>query len=166
MQAYDSPEEDDFDAGANTLSPAPRTTPYPRPRSLSNSSRKPTTPIAATQLSLSPKKEPSLLVPSSPGSVAMSPSSSGDRLPLPPRAPSPSSPHYRPKPSHQRRTSSTHRVRETIGGEQKSTENGERMVNQYKIGKSLGSGAYAKVELGVDVGTGQEYVRAAASAPC
>jgi len=33
-------------------------------------------------------------------------------------------------------------------------------VNQYKIGKSLGSGAYAKVELGVDVGTGQEYVRA------
>lgn len=32
------------------------------------------------------------------------------------------------------------------------------MVNQYKIGKSLGKGAYAKVELGVDVGTGLEYV--------
>ena len=32
------------------------------------------------------------------------------------------------------------------------------MVNQYRLGKSLGSGAYAKVELGVDVGTGVEYV--------
>lgn len=32
------------------------------------------------------------------------------------------------------------------------------MVNQYKIGKTLGKGAYAKVELGVDVGTGLEYV--------
>jgi len=35
------------------------------------------------------------------------------------------------------------------------------MVNQYKIGLSLGKGAYAKVELGVDVGTGTEYVRGA-----
>jgi [calcium/calmodulin-dependent protein kinase] kinase len=31
-------------------------------------------------------------------------------------------------------------------------------VNQYKIGRSLGQGAYAKVELGVDVTTGKEYV--------
>jgi serine/threonine protein kinase len=33
------------------------------------------------------------------------------------------------------------------------------MINQYRIGRSLGKGAYAKVELGVDVGTGKEYVR-------
>jgi [calcium/calmodulin-dependent protein kinase] kinase len=32
------------------------------------------------------------------------------------------------------------------------------MINQYRIGRSLGKGAYAKVELGVDVGTGKEYV--------
>ena len=45
-----------------------------------------------------------------------------------------------------------------MDGEQRNTQDGERMVNQYKIGKALGRGAYAKVELGVDVGTGTEYV--------
>lgn len=54
--------------------------------------------------------------------------------------------------------SSTHRVRETTDGETKSTEDGQRMVNQYRMGPSIGQGAYAKVELGVDVGTGIEYV--------
>lgn len=73
------------------------------------------------------------------------------------RAPTPSSPGYRPKRTHHRRTSSTHRVRETVDGEQKTTAEG-RLVNQYRIGKSLGKGAYAKVELGVDITTGTEYV--------
>jgi calcium/calmodulin-dependent protein kinase kinase 2 len=45
-----------------------------------------------------------------------------------------------------------------MDGEQRSTDTGERMVNQYRIGQSIGKGAYANVELGVDVGTGQEYV--------
>lgn len=32
------------------------------------------------------------------------------------------------------------------------------MINQYSIGKSLGKGAYASVSLGIDVGTGEQYV--------
>ena len=32
------------------------------------------------------------------------------------------------------------------------------MVNQYRIGKSLGKGSYANVELAVDVGTGTQFV--------
>ena len=46
-----------------------------------------------------------------------------------------------------------------MDGHQRSTEDGQRMVNQYRIGESIGRGAYAKVEKGVDVGTGQEYAR-------
>lgn len=57
-----------------------------------------------------------------------------------------------------RRRSSSHRVRETVAGEQKSTEDGARVINQYRIGKSLGKGAFAKVELAVDMTTGTEYV--------
>lgn len=45
-----------------------------------------------------------------------------------------------------------------MDGQQRSTDDGHRMVNQYKIGRSLGKGAYATVELAVDVGTGTEYV--------
>ncbi|WVO24263.1 uncharacterized protein IAS62_005627 [Cryptococcus decagattii] len=73
------------------------------------------------------------------------------------RSPSPSSPSLRPKGLHHRRTSSTHRVRETIDGTQTANKDGERMINQYKIGMSLGQGAYAKVELGVDIHTGVKY---------
>lgn len=99
-------------------------------------------------------------------------------------APSPSSPHLympripSPKPPpevrpssvntapvdkekrHRRRESSTHRVRETIYAEQRSTVDGARMVNQYRLGKNLGKGSYASVEHGIDVGTGIEYVSA------
>lgn len=74
------------------------------------------------------------------------------------RSPSPSSPSFRPKGPLHRRTSSAHRVRETIDGTQTANEDGERMINQYKIGMSLGQGAYAKVELGVDINTGVKYV--------
>jgi len=147
--AYDSPEEEEEDTDDDeTLKPhsnnslAP-TTSRSRPHSLG--------PVAAKTLSKSPSREPSLLAPASPAH-------SHTNLPLSPRSASPSSPHYHARPSHHRRTSSTHRVKETIGGEQKSTEDGGLMVNQYRLGKSLGSGAYAKVELGVDVGTGVEYV--------
>lgn len=143
--AYDSPDEDvtvddPNDISNTTLSPVTSRT---RPGRHG--------PIAAKALSTSPSREPSLLTPGSPNASHTS-------LPLSPRSASPSSPHYHARPAHHRRTSSTHRVKETIGGEQKSTEDGALMVNQYRIGKSLGSGAYAKVELGVDVGTGIEYV--------
>lgn len=72
--------------------------------------------------------------------------------------PAPSSPHAYPKRIGHRRESSTHRVKETPNGLQRSTEDGEVMVNQYRIGKGLGKGGFAKVELAVDVGTGKEYV--------
>lgn len=155
---YDSPESDD-DESSNALSLVPSGT---LQRAYSKGSRGSARqqPIAAKQMSTSPRNEPSLLTPHSPN---LSPSAtpiptSENKFPLISRAPSPSSPHFRPKPSHHRRTSSTHVVRETTQGEQRNTEDGERMVNQYRIGKSLGSGAYAKVELGVDVGTGEEFV--------
>jgi [calcium/calmodulin-dependent protein kinase] kinase len=70
----------------------------------------------------------------------------------------PSSPHAYPKRIGHRRESSTHRVKETPNGQQRSTADGETMVNQYRIGKPLGKGGFAKVELAVDVGTGIEYV--------
>ena len=145
---YDSPEDED-DTPPKTISPSHK----PRATSDCNSL---SGPMAASKLSSSPQNEPALLQPHSPALSGTL--STSDHHPLSPRAPSPSSPHYRPKPTHHRRTSSTHRVRETMDGEQRKTEDGERMVNQYRIGKSLGSGAYAKVELGVDAGTGQEYV--------
>lgn len=116
-------------------------------------------PLAAHALSTTPTKDPGLLL-SPQLSRTFSNESSGSASssgPLGSRAPTPSSPGYRPKRTHHRRTSSTHRVRETIDGEQKTTADG-RLVNQYRIGKSLGKGAYASVELGVDITTGTEYV--------
>ncbi|WWD08737.1 hypothetical protein V865_006850 [Kwoniella europaea PYCC6329] len=145
---YDSPEEEDEEEGLNTTLPTPAAKPKNRPRpSYQSLSPKPAAqPQISTQMSESPMKESTLQLPESPDpSVSSS------------RPPSPSSPRYRPKGLHHRRTSSTHRVRETTDGTQTSTEDGTRMINQYKIGRSLGKGAYAKVELGVDVGTGQEY---------
>lgn len=121
-------------------------------------------PYAADSLSVSPSNDPGLLLsptrtlsddPIASGSA--SGSGSGSR-PLGIRSPAPSSPNYRPKRTgHHRRTSSSHQVRETVDGEQKTTAEG-RLVNQYRIGKSLGQGAYAKVELAVDITTGKEYV--------
>jgi hypothetical protein len=105
-------------------------------------------PLAADALSASPNDDPDLLLPRS--------GDQGQGSPLV-RVPSPSHTDYRPKPTHHRRTSSSHQVRETVDGSQTTTEDG-RLVNQYRIGKSLGQGAYAKVELGVDVTTGKEYV--------
>lgn len=107
-------------------------------------------PLAADALSASPNDDPDLLLPNQ----AERQSTEGSPLV---RVPSPSHPEYRPKPTHHRRTSSSHQVRETVDGSQTTTEDG-RLVNQYRIGKSLGQGAYAKVELGVDVTTGKEYV--------
>ena len=115
--------------------------------------------LAGIRFSSSPQLEPSLLAPeplqrtlsSASGSSAFSSAPSS-------RAASPSSPQFRMKGLHHRRTSSTHRVRESIAAEQVHTPDGQRMVNQYKIGKSLGKGGYAKVELAIDVGTGQRYV--------
>jgi hypothetical protein len=78
-------------------------------------------------------------------------------------------------PGHHRRESSTHRyvlsssrrcrllspacsVRETLDARHYSSEMGERLVNQYKIQKLLGKGAYGNVYKAIDVGTGTEYV--------
>jgi [calcium/calmodulin-dependent protein kinase] kinase len=121
-------------------------------------------PLAADSLSRSPSEDAAMLL--SPSRLSRDVSNEDDKdttstpggsgSPLV-RVPSPSSPNYRPKPTHHRRTSSSHQVRETVDGSQTTTEDG-RLVNQYRIGKSLGQGAYAKVELGVDVTTGKEYV--------
>ncbi|WRT65376.1 uncharacterized protein IL334_002319 [Kwoniella shivajii] len=139
---YDSPEE------AEEVDSRP---PAPRPRNRSRQSYQSLspnlTPQISTKISDSPSNDYTLQLPESPA-----PSAS------PSRPASPSSPRYRPKGLHHRRTSSTHRVRETTDGHQTSTEDGARMINQYKIGRSLGKGAYAKVELGVDVGSGKEYI--------
>jgi [calcium/calmodulin-dependent protein kinase] kinase len=54
-------------------------------------------------------------------------------------------------------------VRETIYGEQRNTLAGERVVNQYRLGKKLGKGAYATVTLAIDVGTGDDYVSSSGS---
>ncbi|WVQ83489.1 hypothetical protein IAT38_005630 [Cryptococcus sp. DSM 104549] len=104
--------------------------------------------LISTQLSYSPQMESAHL--------GLSASPTGSHASLT-RSPSPSSPQFRPRGLHHRRTSSTHRVRETVDGQQSNTADGNRMVNQYKIGKALGQGAYAKVELAVDVETGTEY---------
>lgn len=118
-------------------------------------------PLANHALSASPAKDPGLLLSPQPMlSRTLSNDSNGSAASgsaLSTRAPTPSSPDYRPRRTHHRRTSSTHKVRETVDGEQKTTADG-RLVNQYRIGKSLGEGAYAKVELGVDITTGKEYV--------
>jgi hypothetical protein len=170
---YDSPEEDDsvMDLTASPRSPPLRRpsysslspSPWASPRPISSPSvqafaspRLSSGPVAAAQLSTSPTSTPgAFLHPASP-----EPGSSSSRLSTPgsPRKGSrPSSPQYRPRPSDSRRESSTHRVRETTYGEQKETVDG-RMVNQYRIGRKLGNGAYATVELGVDQRTGTEYV--------
>ncbi|WWC87595.1 uncharacterized protein L201_002485 [Kwoniella dendrophila CBS 6074] len=145
---YDSPEEED-DGDDNEQLPPPKSRNSPRPNYFQRHSSQSLTPGQAqigTQMVESPRKDYTLQLPDSPD-----PSASSSR------PASPSSPRYRPKGLHHRRTSSTHRVRETTDGTQTSTDDGDRMINQYKIGRSLGKGAYAKVELGVDVGTGHEY---------
>jgi serine/threonine protein kinase len=50
-------------------------------------------------------------------------------------------------------------VRETLDAKHYSSEMGERLVNQYKIQKLLGKGAYGNVYKAIDAGTGTEYVR-------
>ena len=155
---YDSPEEDEdldgkTDRQAEKLSAGPSTSSPHRSDSQSNEP-KPSQSLAPV-LPASPKPSSHLLKPDdmqrSPSNTSLSsyPSS---------RSASPSSPQYRMKGLHHRRTSSTHRVRETIAAEKTNTPDGQRMVNQYRIGKSLGRGGYATVELAKDVGTGIEYV--------
>jgi [calcium/calmodulin-dependent protein kinase] kinase len=155
---YDSPKsasESDEDTRQVPPPRRERRIPSPRPRGPSDSlGSLSSRPVAADAFSKSPQAAPNMLRPESPG-----PSS----RPMSTRSPSPSSPHYRPRPLHQRRASSTHQVRETTDGETRNTESGDRMVNQYKIGRALGRGAYATVESAVDVGTGIEYVRCCAS---
>jgi hypothetical protein len=56
-------------------------------------------------------------------------------------------------------------VLETLNAKQHQTEEGQRMVNQYRLGPTIGKGGYATVEKGIDVGTGKEYVRPLACHP-
>jgi hypothetical protein len=56
-------------------------------------------------------------------------------------------------------------VLETLNAKQHQTEEGQRMVNQYRLGPTIGKGGYATVEKGIDVGTGKEYVRPLACDP-
>lgn len=57
-------------------------------------------------------------------------------------------------------------MKETANGQQRRAEDGETMVNQYRIGKGLGRGGFAQVELAVDVGTGIEYVSISSNSLC
>lgn len=144
---YDSPDEDD------DVLPTP-----PASSSRGNSTNSMSKPSLLKRLSSSdsstrspPALHPSTLPSSSPHLFAElgrvpSPSSSGSE-------------YRRPGHGHNRRESSTHRVRETIYGEQRMALDGERLVNQYRLGHKLGKGAYATVTLAIDVGTGIEYVR-------
>lgn len=169
-EEYDSPEEG-FETASTTSSsfirtPAQQSINVPPPFSVSrgnSSSSSSMTPGAA------PEPIPAPTAKASPASLIAKP------LPTPssphvyqPRIPSPSSgsqdPRTQPgqrREGRHRRESSTHRVRETIYGETRSTVDGQRMVNQYRLGKTLGKGSYASVEHAIDVGTGIEYVSAA-----
>lgn len=120
-------------------------------------------PILDTHLSRSPTRTHSELKPSDPSTTA----ASGDCEPefqahLPQNKPSlhvrTSSAALRRPQSHHRRHSSTHRVRETIDAEQKLLDDGSRIINRYKIGRSLGRGSYASVELATDIGTDEQFV--------
>ncbi|TXT11008.1 hypothetical protein VHUM_01759 [Vanrija humicola] len=97
---------------------------------------------------------------SSASNASVSPSHLANSSPhlfdAPKRAPSPSSPDYR-NVLRSSRQNSTHRVRETTLGSQRNTLDGARVVNQYKIGHTLGKGAFATVYSSLDVGTGEEY---------
>lgn len=154
---YDSPDEDDDDS---SILP----TPPPPPRTfLDRGSSTGSMPISKTSMSSmasssSKTDDSSFQSPptSYPGSL---PSSSPHLFAELGRVPSPSSPSYGPTLMRQhRRQSSQHRVRETIYAEERNTIDGARLINQYRMGKHLGRGAYATVELAMDVGTGIQYV--------
>ncbi|ORX36463.1 kinase-like domain-containing protein [Kockovaella imperatae] len=165
---YDSPEEEEEedDVSNGQRAGEAKITDRSHPKRHTESSAKSVmkrkegdvTPIASQQLSASPQTEPTLLAPDA---VRFNPNwtpfNSGIASGPSSRSASPSSPQFRMRGLHHRRTSSTHRVRETIAAQQIDTPDGQRMVNQYKIGRSLGKGGYAKVELAIDVGTGEQY---------
>ncbi|GAA5855536.1 hypothetical protein JCM8547_007879 [Rhodosporidiobolus lusitaniae] len=122
-------------ASSSTLSSSSRTRPSTPPSSHSHS-REPSFP----EQNLS---SPHLLPPPSPN--------------LTPN-PHPSSPHYNRR-GHHRRSSSTgsRSFRETLNAYAVEGENGQRSVNQYVLGETLGKGSYATVERAVDRETGLEY---------
>ncbi|KAL1410134.1 hypothetical protein Q8F55_004137 [Vanrija albida] len=166
---YDSPEEEWQDsavaAARRPLNPYSKpvrghSTPIPTSSSMSSQN---TVKGSGDDMSLanSPQSMLGTSLPSPSRSAAsISPShlasSSPHLFEAPKRAPSPSSPDYR-NILRSSRQNSTHRVRETTLGSQHSTLDGARVVNQYKLGHTLGKGAFATVYSSLDVGTGEEY---------
>lgn len=118
-------------------------------------------PILDTHLSRSPTKTEGELLPDDPPAAASSRFREAEVQPT--KKPSlqvqTSSAALRRPKSHHRRHSSTHRVREAVDVEQKLLDDGSRIINRYKIGRSLGRGSYASVELATDIGTDELYVR-------
>ena len=151
---YDSPEEESDDEEISAQAYLQKVSPRSRQRRPSGTLP---FPVAADSFSSSPTGDVSLL--SFDSSTTSLVTTLGEPMELPSRARTPSSPGNLAEPRHHRRTSSTHRVRETMFGEQRATNTGEIMVNQYRLGASIGNGAYAKVELGEDISTGKLYVR-------
>lgn len=168
---YESPDESsDLDA-----SPKPRSSP-----SLSHSGETTSRPalpphavphrVASTPVTRSEMMAPvqdkerddSALLQSPPAFVPAGLPNSSPHLFSAQRTPSPSSPGPAGIKDRllraNKRQSSSHVVRETTLGLQHEDDEGARVVNQYKIGDSLGKGAYATVELGIDVSTGKKYV--------
>ncbi|CAK9786665.1 Pkinase-domain-containing protein [Cutaneotrichosporon oleaginosum] len=161
---YESPDENsDRDASPRvSLSKddaRPALPPHPVPHRVAS------TPVPRSE-SMAPQgkekeRDDSALLQSPPSFVPVGLPDSSPHLFSAQRTPSPSSPgpsRLRDRIMRQhKRQSSAHVVRETTLGLQHEDDDGARVINQYKIGNSLGSGAYASVVLGIDVGDGKEY---------
>jgi [calcium/calmodulin-dependent protein kinase] kinase len=167
---YDSPDEDeDEDEGEAAGAGASSNAGLPAPPKLSTQNGPvradlvPRMPHAPTRASTNDSSStgasghPASVPSGSPHLFAAEVGRRGSPSPFP--SPSSATSDYRTRPRElHRRQSSTHRVRETIYGQQSSSLNGERLVNQYRLGRQIGQGAYATVTLAIDVGTGEQYV--------
>ncbi|GAA5821327.1 hypothetical protein JCM11251_004573 [Rhodosporidiobolus azoricus] len=112
---------------------------------------RPSTPPSSQTASRTPSREPSIISPPPGLYPPPSPNLTVSR---------PSTPGHKGRGSgHHRRSSSTgsRSFRETLNAYAVEGENGQRSVNQYVLGETLGRGSYATVEKAVDRETGQEY---------
>lgn len=171
---YESPDEgSDMDASPHRTTASPSTSRDANDNSASRPALPPhavphrvaSTPVPRSEMMAPPQekeRDDSALLQSPPTFVPAGKHSSSPHLFSAQRTPSPSSPapmnmRDRLKRAHKRQSTS-HVVHETTLGLQQEDEEGQRVVNQYKIGENLGKGAYASVVLGIDVGSGDKYV--------
>lgn len=170
---YESPEENsDMDASPRVSLSTDEARPALPPHTVPH--RVASTPVPRSESMASQGKgkerDDSALLQSPPTYVPVGLPESSPHLFSAQRTPSPSSPgaaRFRDRVMrHSKRQSSSHVVRETTLGLQHEDDDGARVINQYKIGRPLGSGAYATVVLGIDVSDGKEYVSATLQIPC